>query len=250
SFLLGGAVAWTQVTGGCASGLSGKVGSQGHGTPDSYGIPRTVIFSRPNFSRRSPPMAGHGAGRTWRWLSSTAVPASALLLLGAGAVARLGWPATRAGTIIWTVGLLVTGAPTVFHTLRNVVAGRFAADLVATLAIIGAVWLAQPVAGLVIVLMQTGGEALERFAEGRASDAVRALEEAAPRTAHRIQGAQLEDIGVDDIRVGDVLLVRPGELMPSDALVIDGRSHVDVSRLTGEPLPVSAQAGARLMSGT
>ena len=195
-------------------------------------------------------MAGHGAGRTWRWLSSTAVPASALLLLGAGAVARLGWPATRAGTIIWTVGLLVTGAPTVFHTLRNVVAGRFAADLVATLAIIGAVWLAQPVAGLVIVLMQTGGEALERFAEGRASDAVRALEEAAPRTAHRIQGAQLEDIGVDDIRVGDVLLVRPGELMPSDALVIDGRSHVDVSRLTGEPLPVSAQAGARLMSGT
>src|SRR5579872_6810886 len=166
-------------------------------------------------------MAGHDAGRTGRWLSSTAVPAGALLLLGAGAVARFGWPATRASTTIWTIGLLVTGAPTVFRTLRNMLAGRFAADLVAALAIIGAVWLAQPVAGLVIVLMQTGGEALERFAEGRASDAVRALEDAAPRTAHRVDGTRLDDITADAIRVGDVLLVRPGELMPCDAIVVD-----------------------------
>ena len=195
-------------------------------------------------------MAGHDARRTRRWLTSTAVPAAALVLLGAGAVERFGWPATRASTTIWTVGLLVTGAPTVFRTLRNMLAGRFAADLVAALAIIGAVWLAQPVAGLVIVLMQTGGEALERFAEGRASDAVRALEDAAPRTAHRIDGTRLDDITADAIRVGDVLLVRPGELMPCDAIVVDGRSHVDVSRLTGEPLPVVATLGVRLMSGT
>ncbi len=195
-------------------------------------------------------MAGHDAHRTRQWLTSTAVPAAALLLLGAGAVARFGWPTAGASTSIWTIGLVLTGAPTVFRTLRNALAGRFAADLVAALAIIGAVWLAQPVAGLGIVLMQTGGEALERFAEGRASDAVRALEEAAPRTAHRIDGTRLDDITADAIRVADVLLVRPGELMPCDAIVVDGRSHVDVSRLTGEPLPVVATPGTRLMSGT
>ena len=195
-------------------------------------------------------MAGDDARRTRRYLIGIAVPAAALVLLGAGAVARIASADTRTSTSIWTIGLLLTGAPTVFRTLRRMFAGRYAADLVATLAIVGAVVLAEPVAGLVIVLMQTGGEALERYAEGRASDAVRALEEAAPRTAHRIHGTRVDDIGADDIRVGDVLLVRPGELMPCDAIVVDGRSHVDVSRLTGEPLPVVAASGARLMSGS
>lgn len=195
-------------------------------------------------------MAGHDAGTKQRWAMSTAVPAGALLFLGAGAVARIGWSGTSASTSIWMTGLVLTGAPTVYRTLRHLLAGRFATDLVASLAIIGAVVLAQPVAGLVIVLMQTGGEALERFAEGRASDAVRALEEAAPRTAHRLTGTRVDDIRAEDIAAGDVLLVRPGELMPCDAIVIDGRSHVDVSRLTGEPMPVAAAPGARLMSGS
>ena len=212
--------------------------------PDRSGTLRDIP------SQMTRPMAGHDAPRMPSWLIGTAVPVAALLLLGAGAVARFALPATGASTSIWTIGLLLTGAPTVFRTLRRLFAGRFAADVVATLAIIGAVVLAQPVAGLVIVLMQTGGEALERYAEGRASDAVRALEDAAPRTAHRIRGTSIDDILAGDIAPGDVLLVRPGELMPSDASVVDGRSHVDVSRLTGEPLPVVATPGTRLMSGT
>src|SRR5918912_745289 len=90
--------------------------------------------------------------------------------------------------------------------------GRLSADLVATLAILASVLLQQPLVGLVIVLMQTGGEALERYAEGRASDAVRALEEAAPRTAHRVRDGRVEDVRADDVAVGDALIVRPGEL--------------------------------------
>jgi P-type E1-E2 ATPase len=98
--------------------------------------------------------------------------------------------------------------------------------------------------------MQTGGEALERYAEGRASDAVRALEAAAPRTAHRVRGNDIDDVAVDDVEVGDVLLVRPGELVPCDAVVIDGTAHIDASMLTGEPLPISAAPDTRLMSGS
>jgi len=131
-----------------------------------------------------------------------------------------------------------------------VLSGRFAADLVAMLAIVAALALGEPLAGLIVVLMQTGGEALERYAEGRASAAVHELEAAAPRLAHRLAAGELEDIPAEQVAVGDEVLVRPGELVPCDGLVLGGRSQVDTARLTGEPLPVAAAEGTRLLSGS
>jgi heavy metal translocating P-type ATPase len=98
--------------------------------------------------------------------------------------------------------------------------------------------------------MQTGGEALERYAEGRASQAVRELENAAPRTAHRIRGTDIEEIAAEAIIPGDDLQVRPGEMVPCDGIVLSGRSHIDVSRLTGEPVPITASVGVMLRSGS
>ncbi len=118
------------------------------------------------------------------------------------------------------------------------------------LAILAAVALGNPLPGLVVVLMQTGGEALERYARGRASEAVRELEAAAPRIAHRLTRAGAEDVPAESVAVGQLLLVRPGELLPCDGVVVSGRSHVDTSRLTGEPVPVSAREGLRLSSGS
>jgi heavy metal translocating P-type ATPase len=177
-------------------------------------------------------------------------PALTALCIAAGLAARASiFPAT-ASHLIWFAGLVVLGAPVVWETLMGALRGRFASDVVATLAVISAALLDQPFVGLVIVLMQTGGEALERYAEGRASEAVRALEAAAPRTAHRLRGDAIEDIRADDVVVGDVLLVRPGELIPCDAIVIDGSAHIDASMLTGEPLPISASRDTHLMSGS
>ena len=93
-------------------------------------------------------------------------------------------------------------------------------DVVATLSIAGALLLGQAVAGLVIVLMQTGGETLEAIAEGRASAAVRELEAAAPRMAHVVTGAGIRDAAAEEVAVGDELLVRPGELVPCDGVVL------------------------------
>jgi len=152
--------------------------------------------------------------------------------------------------MVWSAGLAVTGLPVVWRTLRGVASGRFAADLVAMLAIVAALFLGEPLAGLIVVLMQTGGEALERYAEGRASEAVRELEAAAPRLAHRVSPGGTEDTEAEAVAVGDELLVRPGELVPCDGLVLSGRSHVDTARLTGEPLPVSTAPGTRLLSGS
>jgi len=151
---------------------------------------------------------------------------------------------------VWMLGVILLGAPIVFETVRNALRGRFATDVVASLSIIGSVALDQPLAGLVIVLMQSGGEALERYAEGRASAAVRALEEAAPRIGHRVTGDRVTDIPVTDIVVGDDLLVRPGELVPCDGIILGGESELDTSSLTGEAVPIAARAGGAVMSGT
>jgi heavy metal translocating P-type ATPase len=160
----------------------------------------------------------------------------------------VGRPATAA--LVWSGGLALTGAPVVWRTLRGILAGWFAADLVAMLAIVTALLLREPLAGLIVVLMQTGGEALERYAQGRASEAVRELEAAAPRVAHRVQAGTVADVAAESVSVGDHLLLRPGELLACDAVVLEGRSHVDASRLTGEPRPVSARPGVRLLSGS
>jgi len=180
---------------------------------------------------------------------SLAIPGLTLLLLAVGgAVAVFGDPSTARQVLF--VGLLLTGTPLIVRTAVGAVRGRFAADIVAALAVATAIVLEQPVAGLVVVLMQTGGEALERYAEGRASDALRMLEDAAPRIAHRVREGRTDDITVESIVVGDELLLRPGEAVPCDSIVIDGRSHVDASTITGEPVPVSATAGVALLSGS
>ena len=179
---------------------------------------------------------------TWKRLLAVTLPLMALAALIVGIVARdLALPA-----------LIVAGAPVVWRTAVGVLRGQFAADLVASMAIIGAAVLNEPIAGLVVVLMQTGGEALEHWAEGRASAAVRALEEAAPRTAHRLVSAataEVEDVPVNDVRVGDLLLVRPGEVIPCDSIVVRGTTQVDTSRITGEPTPRRVAPGDALRSG-
>jgi heavy metal translocating P-type ATPase len=191
-----------------------------------------------------------GPGRRLSVLARAAVrPALALAFILAGLVLQLGSHAV-ASAYVWTAGLALTGAPVVWRTLRGMASGRFAADLVAMLAIVTALILGQPLAGLIVVLMQNGGEALERYAEGRASEAVRELEAAAPTTAHRIEKLGVATIPADEVVAGDNLLIRPGEMVPCDATVLRGRSHVDTSRLTGEPLPLTASPGIALRSGS
>ena len=180
-----------------------------------------------------------------------AIAAGSLIVILLGLPLRLVSPEWSAWLLLG--GLVVTGAPIVWKTFLETRNGHWATDVVAVLAIVTAVVLRQPFAGLVIVLMRSGGEALEEYAAGRASSALRELEDAAPRIAHRLAGADatsVVDVPVTAIVIGDLLLVRPGDLVPCDATVRDGHSLVDVSRLTGEPVPMSAAPGANLLSGS
>ena len=183
-------------------------------------------------------------------VGTVVIPVAAVLVVLAGTALRVAGVDPAWATRVWFAGLVAAGSPVLWRTLRHLARLHLATDVVAMLAIAGAILLGQPLAGLIVVIMQTGGEALERFAEGRASQAVRKLEEDAPRIAHRLLDGRGEDIEVEAIAVGDELLVRPGEMVPCDATVISGESHVDESRLTGEPVPIRATPGTRLMSGS
>jgi heavy metal translocating P-type ATPase len=110
--------------------------------------------------------------------------------------------------------------------------------------------LRQYFAGAVIALMQSGGEALERYAMGRASSSLEALLARAPKIGHRLRGGQVEEVPVTEIRVGELLLIRPGDIIPVDGEVTSGTSAVDQSALTGEPLPIRAVPRTPLLSGS
>jgi heavy metal translocating P-type ATPase len=150
---------------------------------------------------------------------------------------------------IGLAGLLLCGMPLLYQTLLQGLRGNFATDAVAALSIVTALILRQPIPGLIIVLMQSGGEALERLAQRRASRALRDLEEGAPRVAHRVQENGYVDVAVSTVRVGERILVRPGEVIPLDGIVRSGSSQVDTAAITGEPMPVAANPGTVLYSG-
>jgi heavy metal translocating P-type ATPase len=186
----------------------------------------------------------------------TRLPRAALLaaaalagLLLAG-YARFGAQRPDRASFILLVTLVAAGLPLVLRTGLGLLRGRFAADVVAALAIVGAAILGQYFAGAIIVLMQAGGEALEAYAMRRASHSIEALLARAPRIARRRRAGRIEDIPVEAVAVGDMLVMRPGDMVPVDCTVTEGHSAVDQSALTGEPLPLSARPGVELLSGS
>ncbi len=102
----------------------------------------------------------------------------------------------------------------------------------------------------VILTLITLGKLLEARAKGRTSEAIKKLMGLAPRTATLLRDGQEVEVAVEDVEVGDLLLVRPGERIPVDGMVVEGRSAVDESMLTGESLPVNKETGSEVIGAT
>jgi heavy metal translocating P-type ATPase len=126
---------------------------------------------------------------------------------------------------------------------------RVGVDVIALLALAGAVAVGELLAGAVITVMLTSGRALEGWAAGRARRDLTAILERAPREARRYRDGALERVPLHNIIPGDKLMVTHGDLVPVDGVLADGRAVLDESALTGEPIPVEHQAGDRLRSG-
>src|SRR5262249_49841929 len=105
-------------------------------------------------------------------------------------------------------------------------------------------------AASVITVLVLVGQVLELRAREQTSGAIRALLDLAPKTARRIIDGREEDVALDDVQVGDTLRVRPGEKVPVDGVVAEGRSSLDESMVTGESMPVTKEQGAKVIAGT
>ena len=144
---------------------------------------------------------------------------------------------------------IASGLPLLFDLLRNLSRLEFSADLLAGISIITSVILGEYLAGTLVVLMLSGGQALEAFAVGRASFALEALAKRLPTIAHRKGDDTIEEISLDQVAVGDSLVIFPHETCPVDGVVLDGRSTMNESYLTGEPFLLPKAAGSDVLSG-
>jgi heavy metal translocating P-type ATPase len=147
------------------------------------------------------------------------------------------------------VALVAGGLPLIVQLAKKLWAGKFGSDFLAGVSIVTAVLLREYLVASIVVLMLSGGTALEEFATRRASRVLDALAKRMPSIAHRKTEQGLADITVSEIRVGDALVVFPHEICPVDGVVVEGQGSMNEAYLTGEPFEIEKAPGSTALSG-
>src|SRR5688572_19297384 len=184
------------------------------------------------------------------WDRASVIAAIAVVGIAAHLVMRWGpvaWRAAQAAPLY--VVLAAGGLPLVVSLALKLVRRQFGSDLLAGISIVASVLLEEYLAGALVVLMLSGGQALEVFALGRASSVLQALARRMPLLAHRRVDHHVAEVALEDIRVGDELVVYPHEICPVDGLIVEGRGVMDESYLTGEPFLMPKAPGSEVFSG-
>jgi len=192
------------------------------------------------------------AARHWlrKIPKETFIAALTLLAIAAHLVLRY---ATHASALVSLLPLYVAlgvgGAPLVLDLFKKMIKREFGSDLLAGISILTSVLLGQYLVGAIVVLMLSGGAALEQFATARASSVLDALARRVPSVAHRQERSGISDVKLAEIRVGDVLVVLPHEICPVDGVVTEGHGRMDEAYLTGEPYEMAKTPGSQVISG-
>ena len=150
----------------------------------------------------------------------------------------------------WAAGTIPVVASLFVSIARDLWAGRLGVDAVALIAMSAALVLGQALAEIVVAIMYAGGNVLEDFAVAHAERDLRSLIDRAPRIAHRRRDSTIEDIPIEQVAVGDEILVRAGEVIPVDGIIVNESATIDEAALTGEAMPVSRPAGELTRSGS
>ena len=179
------------------------------------------------------------------------IPTFAIIGLLLGIIVSYVFNNPETGHWIWFIVLVVGGVPILFETIKGMLRGHFASDIVAMLAITTAIVTNEAFPGVIIVIMQSGGKALEDYAFRKATSSLDELMARSPKIARRkITENEIEDVKVEEIRIGDHLVIRSGDLVPVDGTIISETAQVDESALTGEPLSKIKHSGEEVFSGT
>ena len=164
----------------------------------------------------------------------------ALYVRGQPDLAALAWSAGT-GAVLLALAVIV---------VISLARGEFGLDILAAISMSGALIVGEPLAGNVVALMFAGGQVLEDYAQQRAQREMTSLLARVPRFARRKVHGRIEEVPLDAIAVGDCLLIRPGDVVPVDGEIVDGRALLDQSALTGEAMPVSLSVADEVMSGS
>ena len=156
--------------------------------------------------------------------------------------------------IAWQVPLIavliIGGIPLLVPLTQKLFSREFGSDHLAGISIITSVILGEYLVAAIVILMLSGGTALEQFASRRASSVLDALAKRMPQVAHRKCGPELLDVRLEDIAVGDTLVVFPHEICPVDGVVVEGHGKMNEAYLTGEPFEIAKTPGSEVLSGS
>ena len=153
-------------------------------------------------------------------------------------------------SLTWAMATVPVVVGLAISIIKDFMAGRMGVDAVAFVSMSGALLLGENLAGVVVAVMYAGGNALEDFAVERAERDLKSLVDRAPRVAHRRTNASVEDVPIDEVKIGDLVLVRAGEVIPVDGVIASPSATLDEAALTGEPMPVTRNKGGPVHSGT
>jgi Cu+-exporting ATPase len=179
------------------------------------------------------------------------------LLIGLDLLPRLAggwlpswWPAAVYGQSFALIAAILGGARILYNTVERLFEGKVGADLALAIACIAAILLRENLVAAEIVVIGLVGECLEGFTFERTRRAVRRIVEVCPRRCWLRRDGQEVRVLVSELHVGDVVVVKPGARIPVDGVVLEGRSAVDASALTGESLPVDKGPGDEVLAGS
>ena len=145
--------------------------------------------------------------------------------------------------------LVLGGLPLLYDLLRKLIRREFGSDMLGGVSIVTSVLLGEYLAGSIIVLMLSGGEALESLALRSASSVLAALAKRMPSVAHRKRESEIVDVTLPEVAVGDTLVIYPHDICPVDGVVLEGHGMMDESYLTGEPFQITKTCGSPVISG-
>ena len=210
------------------------------------------VAPAPGIARAGKPRARHRVPRRLRWLIEHRAQILAVFALGAIAIGGLLYAIGEgpAGQTVWRVAVAVLSAELAVEVVRTVVVEHsLGVDTIALVAMVGALALGEELAGAVIGLMFSGGASLEVIASRRARRELTALIQRAPKVAQLRIDDGLREVPVDQVHVGDVVVVRTGEVVPVDGTVVSAEAVIDTSTLSGESLPETVRQGMPVLSG-